>query len=77
MQISNKQKERQQRTMKNLATIRKGDKVRIVECAEATRYEGQVFEVVTEPWEICGTWCVKLSGKSAFDIACLEKVEVV
>lgn len=76
MIISNKQTERQKRTMNNLATIRKGDNVRIVNCAEAERYEGQTFKVLSEPWEICGTWCVKIERKGAFDIACLEKVEV-
>lgn len=73
---TNRQKEYIQRTNKALATIRKGDKVKIVNCLEAERAEGKTFEVLSEPWEVCGAWCVKITGKGAFDIACLEKVEV-
>lgn len=76
MTTSNKFKEHQQRTMQALASIHRGDKVKIVNCLEAESYEGQTFEVQSDPWEICGAWCVKImAGKGAFDIACLEKVE--
>lgn len=69
-------RERQQRTMTALATIRKGDRVKIVHCLEAERYEGETFEVLSEPYQIGGTWCVKIERKGTFDIGCLEKVEV-
>ena len=72
---TNRQKEHEQRTKKALATIRKGDKVKIVNCLEAERNAGKTFEVLSEPYELCGTWCVYLEEKRAFDIACLEKVE--
>lgn len=73
--MRNNLKEHQQRTMQALASIHKGDKVKIVSCLEAERYKGQIFEVQSDPWEICGSWCVKITGKGAFDIAFLEKVE--
>lgn len=69
-----KYRERQQRTMSALATIRKGDRVKIVNCLEAERYSGETFEVLSEPYQICGTWCVKIERKGTFDIGCLEKV---
>lgn len=72
----NRQREHNQRTKKALATIRKGDTVKIVNCLEADRNEGKTFEVLSEPYELCGAWCVYLEKKGAFDIACLEKVEV-
>ena len=68
-------RERQQRTMKALATIRECDRVKIVHCLEAERYAGETFEVLSEPYQIGGTWCVKIERKGTFDIGCLEKVE--
>lgn len=75
MIISNKQKERLQRTMENLSKIREGDTVKIVNCFEADRNEGKTFKVTSKPYQIGGTWCVRLDGKGAWDIAALEKVE--
>lgn len=69
------QKRHLQDTMKNLATIRIGDTVKIVNCMEEDKYEGKTFEVNSEPYQISGTWCVKIGEKGWWDIACLEKVE--
>lgn len=76
MILSKKQWEREQRTKKNLAKIRAGDTVKLVDCAEADSNVGKTFVVLSEPWQIGGTWCVKITEKGAFDIACLEKIEV-
>lgn len=40
--------------------IKKGDKVRIVGSAEAETYNGDIFEVVSEPYEICGAMVAKI-----------------
>lgn len=40
--------------------IKKGDKVKIVGSAEAEKYKGQVFEVLSEPYIICGSVVVKM-----------------
>ena len=75
MIISNKLKEKMQRTKENLSKIRVGDTVKIFNCFEADKYEGKTFKVTSEPFQLCGTWCVKIEGKGAWDIAALEKVE--
>lgn len=72
----NKQKERLQRTTENLSKIKQGDTVKIVNCFEADKNEGKTFKVVSEPYELCGSWCVWLENKGAWDIAKLEKIEV-
>ena len=65
------------KTMKNLATIRIGDKVTLSpDCLEGMNNDGVVYEVLSDPVEICGTWCVRLDKRSSyFDIGFLEKVE--
>lgn len=40
--------------------IKKGDKVKIVGSAEADKYSGCVFEVLSEPYEVCGSIVVKM-----------------
>ena len=62
--------------MENLSKIREGDTVKIVNCFEADKNEGKTFKVTSEPYQVCGTWCVLITGKGAWDIACLEKGEV-
>ena len=76
MILNKMQTEHLQRTMNALALIRKGDKVKIVHCAEAESHAGETFKVISEPYQICGTWCVKIEQEGTFDIGCLEKVEV-
>ncbi len=43
--------------------IEKGDTVRIVRCAEATKYLGCHFEVISDPYDICGSEAVKMRCK--------------
>ena len=40
--------------------IKKGDKVKIVGSAEEERYRGCVFEVLSDPYVICGSTVVKM-----------------
>lgn len=40
--------------------IKKGDKVIIKGSAEEKKYEGCVFEVLSEPYNICGSEVVKM-----------------
>lgn len=40
--------------------IKKGDKVKIVGSAEEERYRGCVFEVLSDPYVICGSEVVKM-----------------
>ena len=40
--------------------IKKGDKVKIVGSAEADKYSGCVFEVLSETYEVCGSIVVKM-----------------
>ena len=63
-----------QKIHKNLAELHVGDKVQIVNCAEEDKYRTQVFEVLSEAWQVCGTWCVRISERGTWDIGCLEKV---
>lgn len=40
--------------------INKGDKVRIVGSAEEEKYKDCVFEVLSEPYNVCGSTVVKM-----------------
>lgn len=40
--------------------IKKGDKVVIADSAEDDKYKGCVFEVLSDPYEICGSTVVKM-----------------
>lgn len=40
--------------------IRKGDKVKIIGSAEEDKYKDCVFEVLSEPYSICGAMVVKI-----------------
>lgn len=52
-----------------------GDFVAMVNCYEATKNEGRMWEVISEPWECCGSEIIKLKGISGgFDTSCLIKV---
>ena len=64
-----------------LATIKKGDKVKIVNCdalglncLEAERHAGEVLEVLDEPKKIGGSWRLRIEKEYWFDIIFLEKV---
>lgn len=53
-----------------------GDKVIMVNCAEARLYPNKIWTVSSDPWEICGTMCVLLEGKrGGFSVECLKSVE--
>ena len=74
MILSKKQVEYEKKVKENLATIRVGDAVVCVDCWEAELYGDKEFKVISEPWQIGGSWCVKLEGIGAFDIGRLKKV---
>lgn len=40
--------------------INKGDKVIIIGSAEETKYNGCVFEVLSKPYDVCGSTVVKM-----------------
>ena len=40
--------------------INKGDKVIIIGSAEENKYSGCVFEVLSEPYDVCGSTVVKM-----------------
>lgn len=64
----------EERTKDNLARIRQGDLVKVVNCLEAARLKENVFKVISDAYKIGGTYCVKLEGLGYFDIGRLEKV---
>lgn len=54
-----------------------GDKVKIVDCAEARleKYKDKTFVVTSEPWNLCGSEVIKLEGISGgFATEFLRKV---
>lgn len=58
--------------------LKPGDHVIMVNCYEARldKYKGQVFEVRSEPWDLCGSEVVMLKGKSGgFATEFLYKVD--
>lgn len=62
--------------------INKGDKVMIIGSAEENKYNGCVFEVLSEPYNICGSTVVKMkcneTGKyfsGGYAVKFLKKVE--
>jgi len=59
-----------------------GTKVKMVNCYEAKKYAGRIWETDSEPWQlgsggrIIGEWVVLLKGKSGgFALRCLEEVK--
>jgi hypothetical protein len=55
------------------------DKVKMVNCMEASFHEEKgkenLYEVISEEWELCGTKVVNLKNFSGgFDVDCLEKI---
>lgn len=56
--------------------LKLGDKVIMVNCLEAEKHKDKVWEVRSEPWDLCGTEVVLLKGKSGgFATKFLQKVE--
>lgn len=56
--------------------LKPGDKVEMVDCLEAEKHTGKVWEVGCAPWNLCGTEVVLLMGyRGGFDVGCLRKVE--
>lgn len=73
--MTRKEKKQNEKIMKNLATIKIGDKVTLSpDCLEGMKKDGAVYEVLSEPIEICGTWCVKIEKYGYFAIDFLDKV---
>ena len=60
--------------MENLATIRPGDKVKLVDCLEATYHENEVYTILEEARKIGSTWCVKINDYGWFDVGCIQKI---
>ena len=51
--------------------------VKMVNCLEADCHPGVIWEVASEPWEVCGSTVVKLKNyPGGFDVTKLECVEV-
>lgn len=56
--------------------LKPGDKVVMANCLEAEKYKGRVWEVRSEPWNLCGSEVVLLKGKSGgFATEFLQKAE--
>ncbi len=54
-----------------------GDMVKMVNCLEAEHYADRIWQVVSEPWKVCGSTVVKLKGfPGGFDVTKLERMEV-
>lgn len=61
------------------AKFKPGDKVKLVNCAEAQleKYKDKVWTVRSESWNLCGTEVVLLEGKAGgFATKYLRKAEV-
>ena len=53
-----------------------GDKVKMVNCIEAEENPDKIWTVRSEPWDVCGSMCVFLEGKSGgFAVECLEIIK--
>lgn len=56
--------------------LKKGDKVKMINCYEAEKYKDKIWTVRSEPWIVCGSEVILLEGKSGgFATEFLEKVE--
>ena len=56
--------------------LKPGDRVIMENCLEAERYKDKVWEVRSEPWDLCGTEVVLLKGKTGgFATEFLRKVD--
>jgi hypothetical protein len=68
------------RMSKRLSNIRKGDEVKLVNCYEARsgKYDGVVFKVASDPYEMCGSEVVRLESQTktfpSFATEFLERV---
>ena len=57
--------------------LKPSDNVVMVNCYEAEKYAGVLWEVESKPWKVCGIEVVKLKGKSGgFATSCLKKIEM-
>jgi hypothetical protein len=58
--------------------LKKGDKVVMHTCGEAEHYEGQIWNVTSNEWELCGSKVVMLKGFSgAFSCEYLQKIDLL
>jgi threonine dehydrogenase-like Zn-dependent dehydrogenase len=57
--------------------LKKGDKVVMHTCGEAEYYNGKIWTVSSNPWNLCGSEVVMLDGFSGgFATEYLQKVNV-
>ena len=55
--------------------LKKGDRVKMVNCYEAEKYGDKIWTVRSDPWNVCGSEVVLLEGKSGgFATTYLQKV---
>lgn len=53
-----------------------GKKVVMVNCPEADRHKGHIWEIRTDPWTVCGSVVVALKSRAGgFDISFLKPYE--
>ena len=48
----------------HLSGLKPGDRVTMVNCAEAEKYSDKIWTVRSDPWDLCGSEVVLLEGKS-------------
>ena len=59
--------------------VKKGDKVRLFDCAEVELWPDVMFDCITDPWQLGhGTWVIKIKSPEkyypSFECECLEKI---
>lgn len=55
--------------------LKKGEKVKMVDCGEADHYRDRVWITRSETWILCGSEVILLEGKAGgFATECLERV---
>jgi hypothetical protein len=58
-------------------SLKKGDKVVMHTCGEANIYDGKIWTVTSDVWELCGSKVVMLEGYSgAFAVKYLQRVNI-
>lgn len=61
---------------KDIPHLRVGDLVIMVDCYEAELHAGKTWDVISDPWNVCGNDVVLLAGyRGGFAVENLKKVE--
>ena len=63
----------EEKVKENLATIRAGDYVKVVDCWEAELCGDKALMVLSAPKQIGSKWCVRIEEQGWFDIGRVEK----